>query len=73
MSEAPGCSKRSIINIRTNLRLFGDVRAPPNGGGRPRIITPIMLHALCDLLLEKPDRKIGFHIEPEPDFQSLKI
>jgi transposase len=55
MAEAAGCSKRSIINIRNNLRLFGNVRAPPNGGGRPRIITMTMLDALRNHLQERPD------------------
>jgi transposase len=55
MAEAAGCSKRSIINIRSNLRLFGNVQAPPNGGGRPRIITPTMLDALRNHLQERPD------------------
>jgi transposase len=55
MAKAAGCSKRSIITISTNLRIFGDVRAPPIPGGRPRMITPIMLEALCNHLLEKPD------------------
>jgi transposase len=55
MAEAAGCSERSIKTIRSNLRLFGSVRAPPNGVGRPRSITPPMLEALCDHLLEKPD------------------
>jgi transposase len=55
MAEAAGCSERSIKTIRSNLRLFGSVRAPSNGAGRPRSITSIMLEALCDHLLEKPD------------------
>ncbi|KAJ5697657.1 hypothetical protein N7488_011341 [Penicillium malachiteum] len=55
MAEAAGCSKRSIITISANLRMFGDVRAPLIPGGRPRVITPIMLESLCDHLLEKPD------------------
>lgn len=55
MAEAAGCSKRSIITISPNLRMFGDVRAPLIPGGRPRVITPVMLEALCDHLLEKPD------------------
>lgn len=55
MAEAAGCSKRSIITICANLQMFGDVRAPLIPGGRPRVITPIMLEALCDHLLEKPD------------------
>jgi hypothetical protein len=55
MAEAADCSKRSIITIRANLQMFGDVRAPLIPGGRPRVIIPVMLEALCDHLLEKPD------------------
>jgi transposase len=55
MVEAAGCSKCSIITISANLRMFGDVRAPLISGGRPRIISTVMLEALCDHLLEKPD------------------
>jgi transposase len=55
MAEAAGCSKSSIITIRANLRMFGDVRAPLIPGGRPRVITPVVLEALFDHLLEKPD------------------
>lgn len=54
MAEAAGCSKRAIIRIRSNLRLFGSIKAPPAKCGRPKSITPIMLEALCDHLLEKP-------------------
>lgn len=54
MAEAASCSKRSIITISAN-RMFGEVRAPLVPGGRPRIISPVMLEALCDHLLEKPD------------------
>ncbi|THC87200.1 hypothetical protein EYZ11_013353 [Aspergillus tanneri] len=28
MAEAAGCTKRSIITISANLRMFGDVQAP---------------------------------------------
>ncbi|OKO92776.1 hypothetical protein PENSUB_12761 [Penicillium subrubescens] len=55
MAEAASCSKRSIITISSNLRMFGDVRAPLILGGRPRMITPFVLEALCEFLLEKPD------------------
>ena len=55
MAKAAGCSKRAIIRIRSNLRLFGSVKAPPMKPGRPQSITPIMLEALCDHLLDKPD------------------
>jgi transposase len=53
MANAAGCSERTIRNIDTNMRLFGDTRAPANGAGRRRLITPPMLAALCDRLLEK--------------------
>jgi hypothetical protein len=53
IAEAASCSERSVKNIRSNLRLFGTVRAPPNRVGRRRSITPVMLEALCDHLLEK--------------------
>lgn len=55
ITEAAGYGKCSIITINTNLRMFGDVRAPLIPGGRPRVIMPVMLEALCDHLLEKPD------------------
>ena len=54
MAEAAECSKPTVKNIRRNLRLFGSVHAPPNRIGRRRSITPPMLEALCDHLLEKP-------------------
>lgn len=54
MAEAAECSERTIKNIRKNLRQFGNVHAPANRAGRRRSITPPMLEALCDHLLEKP-------------------
>jgi hypothetical protein len=57
MADAAGCSKRSIKSIRSNLRCFGTTKAPPNGSGRRRSITPPtggMLQALQQHLLEKP-------------------
>jgi hypothetical protein len=56
MANAAGCSVRAVKYIRSNLRAFGSVKAPWNGGGRPRSVTPIMLEALREYLLEKPDR-----------------
>lgn len=55
IAEAAGCSKRAITRIRSNLRVFGSIKAPSIKAGRPRSITPNMLEALCDRLLEKPD------------------
>ena len=54
MAKAAECSKRSIINISNNLRWFGNVKAPQTRVGRRRTVTPSMLEALCDHLLEKP-------------------
>jgi transposase len=54
MAAAAGCSDRTIRSIQSNLRCFGSSRAPFNGGGRRRQITPIMLDALRERLLEKP-------------------
>ncbi|THC87399.1 hypothetical protein EYZ11_013155 [Aspergillus tanneri] len=45
---AVGCSKRTILRIRSDLRLFGNIKAPPNKGGQSRNITPIMQEALFD-------------------------
>ena len=56
IADAASCSVGAIKYIRSNLRCFGTVRAPYNGGGRPRSITPPMLEALREHLLEKPDR-----------------
>jgi hypothetical protein len=40
--------------IRSNIRYYSAPPAPRNGGGRKRSITPAMLDALCEHLLEKP-------------------
>jgi transposase len=48
------CSTRAIYRIQKNLRCFGSTKAPSNGVGRPRSITPPILDALCKHLLEKP-------------------
>jgi hypothetical protein len=45
---------RAIYRLKKNLRCFGSTKAPPNGVGRPRSITPPMLDALCKHLLDKP-------------------
>lgn len=54
MADAAECSDRTIKNIRRNLRLFGKVHSPSNHVDRRRTITPPVLDALCDYLLEKP-------------------
>jgi transposase len=54
IADVAGCSPRSVTTIKSNLRCFGSTKAPSNGVGRPRSITPPMLDALCEYLLEKP-------------------
>jgi transposase len=56
IADAAGCSIRSVKHIRSNIRSFGTAKAPRNGGGRPRSITPPMLEALREYLLKKPDQ-----------------
>jgi transposase len=54
MAAVAGCSERSIRAIASNLRHFGKTKAPPISVGRRRRITPQMLDALFEHLLEKP-------------------
>jgi transposase len=56
MADVAGCGIRSVKYIRSNIRSFGSAKAPRNGGGRPRSITPPMLEALREHLLEKPEQ-----------------
>jgi transposase len=58
MANVAGCSKRSIKSIRSNMRYFGSTRAPPNGAGRRRSVTPLMLQALQEYLLETPGQTL---------------
>jgi hypothetical protein len=54
MAAVAVCSKLSVKAIRSNLCHFNTTKAPANGGGRRRSITPPMLDALREHLLEKP-------------------
>lgn len=54
IAGVPGCSTRSVRTIRTNLGCFGTSKAPANRVGHPKSITPPMLRALRDQLIEKP-------------------
>jgi hypothetical protein len=49
------CSTRSVQKIRLNLLCFGTTKAPPNGVGRRRTITPPILSALLERLVENPE------------------
>ena len=50
IAKIAGCSTRTVRRIRSNLLLFGSTKAPSNGPGRPKTITPPMLTALYDQL-----------------------
>lgn len=54
VAESVRCSERSVRAARSNLKHFGSVQAPSNGGGRPASITPVMLDAMRERLLEEP-------------------
>lgn len=54
MADAAECSERTIKNIRRSLRVFGNVYTTPTYIRRRRSITPLMLDAHCDHLLENP-------------------
>lgn len=54
IANAAGCHPSTITRSVTNINMFGNMKAPPNKGGRPRRLTPIMVKALCDHLIEKP-------------------
>jgi hypothetical protein len=46
IAHAAGCSVRGVKRFRSNMRFFGTMKAPWNGGGCSRLITPSMLDAL---------------------------
>lgn len=55
IAKAAKCSERSVTNICKKMRLYGSARSPPICVGRPSTITPVMLDALREHLVEKPD------------------
>jgi transposase len=55
MASAARCSERAIDRIISNMKSFGVTKAPPNGVGRPRRMTPVMLDALREHLIGKPE------------------
>lgn len=61
---AAECSERAVKNIRSNLRLFGTPGTPPNHKGRWSNVTPPMLEALLEYLLDKP----GSYLDETADF-----
>ncbi|OQD66021.1 hypothetical protein PENPOL_c005G09949 [Penicillium polonicum] len=65
-TKAAVCSPRSVKTIRSNLRRFGNTRAPSYLSSRPRSTTSLMLEILCDRWLEMrglcPDEMAGFFL-----------
>jgi transposase len=55
IAKAAHCSIPAVKAIKRNLRDFGSTTAPPNGGGRPESINPLMRDALFEHLLRKPN------------------
>jgi hypothetical protein len=57
MAKLAQYSSRTIRSSRANFYRFGSTTASYTGcGGRPRSITPPMLDALREHLIEKPDQ-----------------
>jgi len=54
IAEIAHCSDRTVRLIRSNLLLFGSTRAPSNGSGRPKIISPPIMTALSDQIALDP-------------------
>jgi transposase len=54
IAKVAECSTRSIRTIALKLQRFGKTRSPPNRAGRRRRVTPQMIDALRERLLEKP-------------------
>jgi hypothetical protein len=52
MAEAASCNKTIILRISSNIRMLSSVKASPNEGGPSQSITPVIIEALFDHLLE---------------------
>lgn len=62
MGQVVGCSSRSVKRHRANLRSFGTTTAPRDSGGRPSILTPVMVSQLCKPLFEKHDEDLDITV-----------
>ncbi|EED11609.1 conserved hypothetical protein [Talaromyces stipitatus ATCC 10500] len=69
MARAVTNCRKAVYRIRSNLQRFGDAKAPPNPPRQQQIITPTMLKALCDHLLEHPT----LYLNEMADFLSKKF
>ena len=59
IAKIADCSVCAVRRIRSNLLLFGSTKAPSNGAGRPKAITPPMLTALYDQLSIDPCMRLS--------------
>ncbi|KAI7762986.1 hypothetical protein LZL87_014405 [Fusarium oxysporum] len=55
IARTANCRASSVARIRTNMRCYGLTKAPPNGVGRSRLLSPPMLTALLDRLAVNPN------------------
>ncbi|RKK26451.1 hypothetical protein BFJ66_g17116 [Fusarium oxysporum f. sp. cepae] len=55
IARTANCRASSVRRIRTNMRCYGSTKAPSNGVGRRRLLSPPMLTALLDRLAVKPN------------------
>ncbi|CAG1972491.1 unnamed protein product [Fusarium graminearum] len=55
IARTANCRASSVRRIRANMRCYGSTKAPPNGIGRRRLLSPPMLTALLDRLAVKPN------------------
>ncbi|RYC79043.1 hypothetical protein BFJ63_vAg18078 [Fusarium oxysporum f. sp. narcissi] len=55
VARTANCRASSVRRIRANMRCYGSTKAPSNGVGRRRFLTPPMLTALLDRLAVKPN------------------
>jgi len=55
ISQAIGCSEKTVSNTRVTMRNYGNPRAPRNKPGPPRCITPAVGEAILERLRVKPD------------------
>ena len=55
IARTANCRASLVRRIRANMRCYGSTKAPPNGVGRRRLLSPPMLTALLDRLAVKPN------------------
>jgi hypothetical protein len=55
IADAATCSERGVYRIQKKLRCFDSTKAPSNSVGRPRSITPEVLDALYEHLIDNPE------------------